>query len=141
MLLISFFIKKLMKKVKNINNCTPILDALLSDWYLIKYSCKCLSVYISIIMTLFLIYNSVILSCHKKSVQLSIGIFSFLLWLDPRKKIFSKQTHKYVSSLMSDVHQTSDGQETKSNKCNQIEWSSSPEKFWTKILAKCCIQV
>ena len=78
MLLINVFIKKSMKKVKNTNNFTPISDALLSDGYLIKYSCKCLSVYISIIITLSLIYNSLILSCHKKSVQLSIGIFSFL---------------------------------------------------------------
>ena len=30
----------LMKKVKNTNNFTPISDALLSDWYVIKYSLK-----------------------------------------------------------------------------------------------------
>ena len=40
MLLINVLKKKLMKKVKNTNNFTPISDALLSDWYVIKYSHK-----------------------------------------------------------------------------------------------------
>ena len=41
MILINVLIKKLMKKVKNTNNFTPILDVLLSDLHVIKHSYKC----------------------------------------------------------------------------------------------------
>ena len=60
MLLISVFIKKLMKKKKISKNFTPILDVLFhrltSNSTLTQ---MLLSVYINIILTLFLIYNIV----------------------------------------------------------------------------------
>ena len=76
MLLISASIKKLMKKVTISKNSTPTLDVLFqrltSNSMLIQ---MLLSVYINIILTLFLIYNSLILFYHKKSVHLSRSIY------------------------------------------------------------------
>ena len=72
MLLINIFIKKLMKKVRITKNSTPMSDALFyrltSNSTLIQMP---LSVYINIIVTLFLIYNSLILFSRKKPVYLS----------------------------------------------------------------------
>ena len=76
MLLISASIKKLMKKVTISKNSTPILDVLFhrltSNSMLIQMF---LFVYINIILTLFLIYKSLISFYHKKSVQLSRSIY------------------------------------------------------------------
>ena len=81
MLLISVFIKKLMKKKKISKNSTPTLDVLFhrltSSSTLIQ---MLLPVNINIILKLFFIYyNSVVLFSHKKSVQLSSYIYFLLI--------------------------------------------------------------
>ena len=77
MLLTRVFIKKLMKKVKLIKNSTPISDLLFHrltfDSTLTQMF---LSVYINIILTLLLMYNSLILFPRKKTAQLSSYIYN-----------------------------------------------------------------
>ena len=93
MLLASVFIKTLMKKVKIIKNCTPILDILFhrltSNSTLTQMF---LPVYINIILTLFLMYNSLVLFTHKKSVQLSSYIYYIL---SCSKKSFSSEQEEF----------------------------------------------
>ena len=120
-----------------------VLKAVFHKFYLVHtwILChKCLSVYINIIVTLFLIYNSIILFSYKTSVQLSIhSLFSC-----PKKSFSSQQNH---FSLMWIIHIlvcllfifTSDCQETEANKCNQIEVLLLRD-FRLKDLTKYCIQ-
>ena len=132
MLLASVFIKTLMKKVKIIKNCTPILDILFhrltSNSTLTQMF---LPVYINIILTLFLMYNSLVLFTHKKSVQLSSYIYYIL---SCSKKSFSSEQEEFnvnystCSCVMFTFHLYIDCQETKSNTCNQNR-SSSSESF------------
>ena len=134
MLLINVFIKKLMKNGKNTNNFSPISDVLLSN--VTKHSYKCLFFldkhYFKYITHLF---------CHK-SVQLSVGIFSFLLRHDSRKNFNLKQfnlmriIHILVCLICtSDCH-------TKLNqtaiKCDQIDVLLQRD-FRLKFLTKCLL--
>ena len=94
MLLISVFIKKLMKKKKKISkNSTSILDVLFhrltSSSTLIQ---MLLPAHINIILKLFFIYyNSVVLFPNKKSVQLSSCIYEKFFFTAKTMKSFSSQ--------------------------------------------------
>ena len=142
MVLISVFIKKLMKKVKISKNSTGNLDPffyrLTSNSALIQ---MLLSADINIILTLFLIYNSLILFSHKKSVQLSSYIYYIF---SCSQKSFSSQqkqfnvnySHTPVLCLLFIC--TSDCQETKLNTCD-LEIFLQRE-FRLKILTEHCIE-
>ena len=108
-----------MEKVKNTKNFTPVSDAILSDW---KLWYKYFPVYIDIIVTLFLTYDSFIIFCHEKSVQLSmIGSYIFfclVTWL--KKKHFNwmgqfNVNYSHTGVFTFHVH-IKLSQETKSNK-------------------------
>ena len=97
MLLINVLIKNLMKKVKITKNSTPMSDLLLhtltSNSTLIQIF---LSFCIKIIVTLFLIYNSLILFSHKNlSSYLANIIFALVT-----KKVFLLSKN----NLMSIIH-------------------------------------
>ena len=141
MVLISVFIKKLMKKVKISKNSTGNLDPffcrLTSNSALIQ---MLLSVDINIILTLFLIYNSLILFSHKKSVQLSSYMYYIFFcskenFSSQQKQVNVNYSHTRVLCLFFIC--TSDCQETKSNTCNQIEVLPQRDfrlKFFNRIL-------
>ena len=126
MLLINIFRKKLIQKVKNTKGFTPILDILFSDRHVIKYSCKSLSVYINIILTLFLIHNLLILCPHKKSIQLSI--------YSDEKFFFSSKHFNSMWIIQIPVFTLHlyDCQEIKSNRPIQIEVLLRTQNFKQK---------
>ena len=116
MLLINVLIKNLMKKVKITKNSTPVSDLLLhiltSNSSLIQMF---LSFCIKVIVTLFLIYNSLILFSHKN--------------LSSHKKSFSSQQEQsnvnYSQGVLCLLFICTSGcQETKSNTCNHWNFSS-----------------
>ena len=130
MLLINVLVKYLMKQVKNINNFTQFQTYFFSVWHVIKHSYKCLSVYINIIVTLFLIHNSLILSSHNKSFHLSIySLFSY-----PNKLFFSANLMRIIDILVYLLFTC-----TSSNKCNKIEVLLKRD-FRPTVLTKYCIQ-
>ena len=144
MLLISVFIKKLMKKVKISKNFIPILDVLhhrltSNSTFLSVYKHYPNIIFNIIILTILTIIKSLIFS-HKKSVQLSSYIYYIF---SCSKKSFSSQqkqfnvnySHTRVLCLLFIC--TSDCQETKSNTCNQIEVLPQRDfrlKFFNRIL-------
>ena len=132
-----------MKKVKISNNSTPILDVLFhrltSNSILIQ---MLFSVYINIILTLFLIYNSLILFSHKKSVQFSSYIYYIIFCFTKRFSSQQKQfnlnySHTRVLCLL--FIWTSGSQETKSNVCNQTKVLLL-RYFRLKVLTGYCIE-
>ena len=142
MVLISVFIKKLMKKVKISKNSTGNLDPffcrLTSNSALIQ---MLLSVDINIILTLFLIYNSLILFSHKKSVQLSSYIYyifscSQKSFSSQKKQFNVNYSHTPVLCLLFIC--TSHCQETKLNTCD-LEILLQRE-FRLKVLTEHCIE-
>ena len=122
MLLINvFIIKKLIKKWKIQRILLQFQMYFFSDWHVIKHSCKCLSIYINIIVTFFLILNSLILFSHRKICPAVYYLFSC-----PKDSISSQQKHFNLMWIIQILYPSvyfsfARLQETKSNMCNQIE--------------------
>ena len=108
-----------MRNEKNTKNFTPISDELFLRLACYQTLIKCLSVYININI-MFNIYTSLILHSHKKSARLSMNC----LFSCPKKSFSSQQTlqlNVYYSNTLVLTFRLYDCQDTKSNRCNQIE--------------------